>query len=205
MLMLWNIIKETSIGSMAVLIGWLSTNVYTIAFFQASDVIASPSWYEHPAFTSALITSIILFAIKYYDRREARQGKQGQKNQDYSDKLAEITERGWQEYLKQSKQLEAEKESFAQAEIMKLETDSYRDRLIKHACFNEIQRLQGHIRDQDVVIAKCDPKLVSEFMFKYQSDIVEGIDDQVKEYRQTLRKNLVTAIEANKETKNDIP
>lgn len=198
--MVWHLIKESIIAASAVLIGWVSTIVYNIILFQTTGIqIFDPPWYEHPAVISALVTGIILFSIKYYERRSSKKDQTDEKHQTYSDKLAEITERGWQEYLKQLKELELQKDAFSQAEIMKLEVDSYRDRLIKHACFNEIQRLHGHIHDLDLIISKFDSNSVPEFVFKYQPDILEGIDDKVREYRQSLRNNLMVAKAANKE------
>lgn len=180
-------LKELGIGAVAVVTGWVST-----LLLQATTAApAEPSWYEHPAVISAFITSVILFGIKYYERRTASEDEEEDRRQHLTDKMADLTQAGWQVYLQEVKELHKQQIEFLQSQLLIYEVEGYRDRQIKHVVFNELQRNHGRIRELEVTIAGCGGcgQGLTKFEFKYQEELIASVEEKVDEYRRNLRRN----------------
>jgi hypothetical protein len=159
---------------------------------------------------TVLITKL---AERYVQRKQlgdAEETRRDANRLSYDEKVADMAQTGWQTYLSElktfhEKQLTTvtanykQQIEFLQAQILTLEIDSYRDRLVKHNAFDEVQRLHARIKTIEVAYAKCTERLTNlgdkgdeklpDFQLKYQDDIVAGVDAAVDLYKRSLRKN----------------
>lgn len=188
--MFWHGAKEVAIGAVATVAGWVGTLLLQVA--TPTPVPVEPAWYEHPAVISAAITTLALVGLKYYERRNAAEDEDEDRQQKYTDKMADLTQAGWQVYLQEVKELHRQQVEFLQSQLLIYEVEGYRDRQIKHVVFNELQRNHGRIRELEVTVASCGKecgKELTKFEFKYQEELVASVEEKVDEYRRNLRKN----------------
>lgn len=188
--MLWHFARTFILWSAASLSGWSASKIFGL-YFQSGE----PHWYEHPAVVSAVVAGVFLLASKSYDHlRDWRKEKDEEEEEHLSntERMQELTQKGWQTYLNEIKELHKNEIKFFQSQLMTVEIDIFRDRQIKHKAFGEIQRLHGRIRTLEVLLAGCDT-LTEEpepFEFKYQEQILEGVEDMVENFKRSLRNNI---------------
>lgn len=188
---IWHAVKDVSLWIAASAIGWIGGTIYSIY----AETQAPQGWFEHPAVVSAVVAGLFLLLSKGYDHLRDWRKEKGEEEDEHltnTERMQELTQQGWQAYLNEIKLLHQEQIKFFQSQLLNVEIDSYRDRQIKHKAFDEIQRLHGRIRILEVFIAKCDNKdeELPPFEFKYQDQILAGVEDAVDDYKRSLRNNI---------------
>lgn len=205
-LMVLHIVKDGIIWISATAGGYFCSVIYTLLFQPtvSTDALVQQAmhWYDHPAVIAAIVAGLVTIIIKSWDhidkwwngRKEDK--KEREKEEDDRHKtLDKLTQEGWQAYLSRNDAFHREQLAFKDSEILDLKISEYRARQATHAAFDEIQRLHGRIRIVEVLLAQCEEVKDSAptFEFKFQDQILAGVEEKVDAYKQSLRNNIRAA------------
>jgi protease II len=97
-------IRDIAIFIIATVGGWLY-----VLYFQTT--------WTNPVIISAIVAGLFLLLSKAYDTWMVRRDKQREKHVTYSERVQELTQEGWQEYVKELKELHQREITFYQEQL----------------------------------------------------------------------------------------
>jgi K+-sensing histidine kinase KdpD len=151
-----------------------------------------PNWYEQPVIIAAgaSIATIIIGKIldrymKRMEREDDREDENDARILALSEKKAELTQQEWVELLNRRDRLHEREITYLQNAHITIKIDLFRSRGEKHRALNEITRLHGYIREMEKAFIRIGHE-TPHFNLKYYEEMMEGLDDLVVKYQESL-------------------
>jgi hypothetical protein len=156
--------------------GWTNISIIpawmagTLAMMQGTDV---QSWFYSGVFSAIVVTLIVTLGRvfdKIFDGRKANQERADRQNREKQDRADE---------------LHAREKDFLQTQNIAKTVECYGERKAKHRAVNEIGRLHVHFYETNALLADKGIK-PPDFKLIFGDELMEGIEDEVEMFRQSL-------------------
>jgi len=168
--------------------GWMANEAIALAF----QIEAPPQWYQSPLVAQALITAGLLLvgqlAKLWWDGRQKKiesQQKGDEQHLTFSSKLQELTAIEREQLLGGLKELHKQEVLFEKSRRQMKEMEAFEARVGRHRAWGEISRLVTYIFTLHGEMNQKGFEFPP-FEFRSQEDLMEGVQQQMEEFRKTL-------------------